>query len=400
MHGGIKLSIIVSLTVLVCIGSAQEEAPEPRPRLGTESEEANLPAFPYVARITADNVNVRSGPGTNHYPCGKLTKGDTVTVVDSYFPWSRIVPPPGSFSWISKQYVRIDTAEPNTAIVTDAAMVYVGAEGRDPIRCTRNELNLNAGEKVRLLGELTSDYYKIAPPTGAYRWVSTRYTKALRPIRPVPPPPAAPPVPAPADTNAVTSAPDANTTDTNAVVPAELSIEAEQLQVYYELEKQFTAERAKPTDQQDYADLKKAFLEIAENEQAGKAARYADLALKQIGRCELAFQVGRALELQDAQLKRHLDNIDKARAGRLAEIQDLGRFAAVGRLQAFATYGPGHYRIVDDSNRTLCAAVPAGPAARENLSTFIGQKVGLVGTIGPHALAGAVVRFAQIVPTN
>ena len=100
--------------VSVCFGQEAEVASD---ETVVEIVKVALPAFPYVAEITADNVYIRSGPGTNYYSCGKLHKGNEVTVVASKYSWSHIVPPTGSFSWISKQYVKIDSENPGVGIV-------------------------------------------------------------------------------------------------------------------------------------------------------------------------------------------------------------------------------------------------------------------------------------------
>jgi hypothetical protein len=390
MQGGINFLTGVLLSALVSIGFAQETETAPRPPAASEANEAAGPALPYVAEITANSVYVRSGPGRDQYPCGQLKKGDTVTVVGTYYSWSKIVPPAGSFSWIHKQYVQIDPESPQLGVVTgDAVGVYVGAEDRDPIRCTRRQLQLNKEDKVELLGELKSDYYKINPPEDAYRWVSTQYTRPLRvlgkpPVPPLPPP-SVPIVTPPADTNTI-------------VTPPVSANEPTPLEQYYALDTQLKAERAKPMAQQNYGDLKEKFRRIAENTQAGKAARYAQFALQQIERYELALRVTKAIELQDAQLRDLLSKIDKARTRRLAELQNLGRFAVLGKLLTSTAYGRGYYRIVDNSNKTLCLATPTGNAKGADLSTITGKKVGLIGTIEAHrTFPVALVRFTQAI---
>jgi uncharacterized protein YgiM (DUF1202 family) len=356
--------------------------------------EAGLPPVPYVAQITGNNVYIRCGPGTEKYTCGQLNRGDKVTVVGRQFGWSRIVPPAGSFSWVPSQYVRTDANNPGTGIVTgNAVPVYIGAPDRQLIHCTEVDLKLNRGEKVKLLGARQDNYYKIAPSAGAYRWVSTAYTEPLSTVVTIPPPVMPPPttiyVPVPTDVNT-----DANTGG-EAVVPTSLSEEARKLNGYYAVEKQIQAERAKPIQEQDFTDVRKALLAIAADEEAGKAARYAQFALKQIDRWELAAKVDKVVQQQDAQLDEVRKDIIKAKVKRVAEIEDLGRFAVIGTLRTFTTYGAGHYRIVDDSNRTLCYALPASEA---DFSGFLGKKVGLVGRIEPHKqTAGAMVQFTQIV---
>ena len=387
MQSHISFFAVVILMSLASGVFAQEAAtaPEKSVIVPSDSDEAGV-SFPYIAEITGDNVNIRSGPGTQYYSCGKLNKGNRVKVVKHQFSWSCIVPPVGSFSWISTQYVSIDPNNPAIGIVTgNGVRVWVGSEGLRPMYSTTWRLKLNRGEKVKLLGEEKDRYYKIAPPTGAYRWVSTEYTKPLGPGGRVPPPVAVSPTP-----------------DTNAIVPTKISVEARKLEEYYVLEKQVQAERAKPISQQNYNSIKKAMLRIAGNKEAGKAARYSEFAVKQIKRFELALEVAKAVQLQDNKLQQDIQRIEKAFAKRLAEIQDLGRFAAVGQFQTSSVYGSEpeliHYRIIDDSGKTVCYTLPTGAASRMDLSTLVGRKVGLVGTIEPHPpTKGALVRFAEIV---
>ena len=61
----------------------------------------------------------------------------------------------------------------------------------------------------------------------------------------------------------------------------------------------------------------------------------------------------------------------------------------------------GHYRIVDESGRMLCYALPSGKTVQTDLSNLIGKKVGIVGTIQPHLpTKKAMVRFTEIVPLH
>ena len=184
MKSHINFFILVILAGLASVGFAQGAV--------TTSADVNtvgVPSFPYVAEITGDNVYVRSGPGTNYYACGKLKKGNRVKVVSCFKGvWSRIVPPAGSFSWISKQYVRIDPSNRALGIVTgDAVRVRAGSQDGNPLHSRTTQLKLNRGDKVKLLGEEKTDYYKIVPPEGTYLWVSMKYTRPLGPVGDVPP---------------------------------------------------------------------------------------------------------------------------------------------------------------------------------------------------------------------
>jgi len=378
MQSYIKLFAIVILTSLVSVGFAQEAATTP-----SGPAEAETPAFPYMAEITGDNVYVRSGPGTNFYYCGKINKGDKVKVVGKQFSWARVVPPAGSFSWIYMQYVSIDPDNPTVGTVTgDRVRVHAGSDHLKPLYSKTLQGKLDKGDKVKLLGEQMDNYYKIAPLSFSYLWVSINFTKPLKEVKEVTKT-VEPPVVEP-------------TTEPNEVVPEPVSPETS-LEKYRALKEQFEAERAKPIDQQNYADIKEALIKIAGNKTAGKAARYAEFVLKQIKDFELVLEVAKAVRLQNEQLQNIRERIDKARATRLAEFEDLGRFAVVGQLQTFTTYGPGHYRIIDKSGKTICYALPSGRVSQMQLSKLIDRKVGLLGTIEPHPQStGALVRFTEI----
>ncbi len=376
MQSYIKLFAIVILICLVSVGFAQEPA-----TTTSGTDEAGTPSFPYMAEITGDRVNVRSGPGTNFYDCGKLNKGDKVKVIGRQFSWARVVPPAGSFSWISIQYVSIDPDNATVGSVTgDRIRVYAGSDFVKTLYSKTLQGKLDKGDKVKLLGEQLDDYYKIAPPSFAYLWVSINFTKPLKEVAPTVEPLVVEP-----------------TTEPNEVVPEPVSPETA-LEIYSALKEQLEVERAKPMDQQNYADIKEALIKIAGNKTDDKAARYAEFVLKQIKDFELVLEVSKAVRLQNEQLQKIRERIDKARTTRLAAFEDLGRFAVIGQLQTFTTYGPGHYRIVDKSGKTICYALPGPQVSKTQLSRLIGRKVGLLGTIEPHRqTATALVRFTEIV---
>jgi uncharacterized protein YgiM (DUF1202 family) len=402
MQSYTKLLAAVLLTSFLSVSLAQQTAGE-----------AETLTFPYMAEITGDNLYVRSGPGTNFYYCGRLNKGDKVKVVGRQFSWARIVPPPGSFSWISMQYVKIDPDNPTVGTVTgDQVRVYAGSDHVEPLHSTTLQGKLDRGDKVKLLGEQMDDYYKIAPPSFAYLWVSINFTKPLpaEPVKPAPAPADAPAV-EPQKTKTQTQKPQtpepqpeekAPETETEVeppapAVPEPVVTEETMIEKYKVLQKQLKAERAKPIKEQDYTTIRKELMEMAESERAGKASRYAEFLLKQVKSLELVLAVDKEVELQNEQLKNIREKIEKNRAEKLAEFKDLGEFAVVGKLETFTTYGPGHYRILDNTGRTICYARPSG-VSQIKLAQLIGKKVGLIGTIEPHRQTkGTLVRFTKIV---
>jgi len=387
-----NLFIFICLISLTSLGSGQELSAEPMEV--AEAGETELP-FPYIAEITDDNVNIRSGPGTNYYHCGKLNTGQRIKVVARKYGWSHIVPPSGSFSWISKQYVSVDQDTPNMGTVTgDAVRVYAGSDMLKPIHSTTVQLHLNKNDKVMLMGEEIDDYYKIAPPTGAYLWVLTKYATPLGSVGEVPPIAEVPPT-----TEPKVVIPPAE--ETPPVVIVSSADESAELKEYYALTKQIEAEQVKPIAKQDYEKIKKKLAEIADNKKSGKAARYAEYAIKQIGRYELALAVDNEVKLQETELHNTFEQIEKTRDAGLTQVPELGGFTAIGRLQASTIFGAErelkHYFITNNTGQMICYALPEGPASEVDLSNFLGKTVGLVGRVEPYPeTQSALVRFTKI----
>ncbi len=134
------------------------------------------PTFPYTAYANADNVHVRSGPGENYYPTATLPKGAAVEVY-RHDPggWYAVRPPDGSFSWVQADGVR--PLDDRIVMVEGArAVARVGSQLSD-IRDVI-QVRLEPGEQLQVLGAKTfggQTWYKIAPPSGEFRWVYGRF---------------------------------------------------------------------------------------------------------------------------------------------------------------------------------------------------------------------------------
>jgi uncharacterized protein YgiM (DUF1202 family) len=389
--------------------------------------EAETLAFPFFAEITGDNVLYRSGPGRNFYECGKLNKGDKVKVVRQQFSWYRIVPPPKSFSWISAQFVEKDPGNPGFGKVTgDHVRVYAGSNSVPPHHSASLQGKLNKGERVKLLGQLLDGHYKIAPPAFAFMCVSKNFSKPLAPTAKVEPSDVQTLIKVPAVVKVVPLAGDVPAVvkvlpsgEVPAVVKFDPAVKAvvaavapkpkpapeeiimltgTRLEQYRALKAQLKAENLKEADKRDYKAIKKALIEIANDKEAGNPAKFAQKLVMMIKGYELAMAVDEKLRLQKEQLDKKTAGIAETRAAKLAAMKDLGRFAVTGTLQPFTLYGAGHYRIVDESGKMLCYALPSGLASQTDLTSLIGKKVGIVGTIQPHLpTKKAMVRFSEIV---
>ncbi len=380
MKSRLSFLMMILLISLVSTASAEQTAGS------AEAVAEQTLSFPYIAQIISDNVNLRSGPGTNYYLCGKLNKADVVKVVQQKYGWSCVVPPEGTFSWISKQYIEVDPTNPSVGIVSgDNVRVRAGSADNNPLHSDQVQGMFDKSDRVRLMGEEQSDYYKIYPPSFAYLWVSTQYTKPLG---------SAPEEAKPAEESKQ------ETVDTGLFAPAMVPA-TKDLRQYYALEQIVKAEHEKPVLEQDYSTVKEALQLLADNKDADKAARYAEFMVKRIGSFELAAEVAKAVQLQDQQLQQTKENIQKACQRRLEQLPNLGRFAVIGKTQTSSVYGTEpvlkHYKILDSAGNIICYALPASSAPEMDISKYFDKKVGLVGTIEAHpATSSALVRFTEI----
>jgi uncharacterized protein YgiM (DUF1202 family) len=132
--------------------------------------------FPYGATVNSPDVFVRSGPGKNYYPTDKLSEGERVEVYRlDPGGWCAIRPPKKSFSWVAAR--QLDPISDDLALVNgDRVVARVGStlsSVRDVI-----QVRLDRGEKVEILesAKATGGHWcKIAPPSGEFRWVYSKF---------------------------------------------------------------------------------------------------------------------------------------------------------------------------------------------------------------------------------
>lgn len=369
-------------------------------------------AYPYDAVITGDSVYVRTGPGSAFYEWGKLYKDDKVKIMgDRDGVWSMIQPLEGSFSWISAQYVTVSSSDPTIGEITgDNVRVWAGSPLYSPERSTTPQGKLNKGDKVKLIGQPVNNYYKIGVPSlpDAYYWISTQYTKPIPKEAPVVRPIVNPNVvrPIPIDTTnpkplvtAITTVNEANNVavDSNGIASV-VAATITPLDKYYVLQKQVEEERSKPLGEQNYATIKESLLEIVKDKDAAKAAIFSQAVLDRIEGIELALQVEDIIKQQNDKFNQSKESIEQAYAKKIKEVQNLGKYAVIGKFKSFLQLGSGRFRIVDGSGNTVCSAVPNQSVSGKDFNSYIDKKVGLVGTIEPNVeLSGAMVRFTDVV---
>jgi len=122
--------------------------------------------------VTTDDLYVRSGPSLNHYTVAKLNAGDRVNIVGESGDWYEIVPPPGTFSLMSADYV--DSADGRHGVVSgDNVRVRAGS------LLNKNkytvQMKVSKGVEVEIVGREPDGFLRIRPPKGATVWVSRQY---------------------------------------------------------------------------------------------------------------------------------------------------------------------------------------------------------------------------------
>lgn len=141
--------------------------------LAQAQPDASAPTSATVGEVTGNDVYVRSGPSTNHYPVAKLNAGDRVTIVSETGEWYEIVPPDSAFSWISAEYV--DTPDRIHGVVNgDNVLVRAGSDvpAFERHRSTV-QMKLAKGTEITILGESADGYLRIRPPQGVSAWIAS-----------------------------------------------------------------------------------------------------------------------------------------------------------------------------------------------------------------------------------
>jgi hypothetical protein len=411
----------------VCFGQVPESDPVIKPT--ADKAGSQVISFPYIAQITGTDVYVRSGPGTAYYYCGKINAPARVEVTGEKHGWLQILPPAGSFSWISKNYVKLDPDNPGIGIVTGDSVdavrsvrVWAGSDYVEPMRSHSLQAKLNEGDQVKLFGAESEkgDYYKIFPPPGAHLWVSDQFAKYIGPVakpEPVRLPPRPEPAPEirPEPKREIKVKPRKIKVKPAAPKPVEIiekpeppvvskkpSQETVRLKECYQLAEQIEAELAKPLEKQNYGRIKKNMNAIIGDPKAGKAKRYAEYQLDRVGRFEMALEVGNEVKRQDAKLQKIRKQIKNRSSAKASNIPDPGKFIATGHLKPSQIYttqtGQERYLLVDRAGKIICYVMPADTAYGANMAQFTGRKVGLLGqAIKDPYNAVSLVKFTEIV---
>jgi hypothetical protein len=322
-------------------------------------------AFPYTAYVTADDVFVRSGPGENYYPTDKLKAGTPVEVY-RHDPggWYAIRPPKDSFSWVSSRHVQLQGN--GLAVVSDDRVASrVGSrlsDVRDII-----QVRLHKGETVEVFGGKgehtggeSAAWYKIAPPSGEFRWVSGRFVDPDYKIDGV--------------RRTSVSGRRADRWQGSRDEPGATGPFSKQLdQIDLELSAMIVDEPA----YWDLNDLKRRAEALFNQAATASQQGHARMLISKINRFEDIKRRKQALSAG-----RPNDALpDAASTPRLLPLESDGRFDAAGQLIRVPNPKPGgpQYAILDSTGNMRCYV---SPAPGVNLRSYVGRQIGVTGIRG------------------
>ena len=128
--------------------------------------------------VTADALNVRSGPSTSYSITTKLYKGDKVEILETSNGWHKIKASNGKIGWVSGDYIKVSsgsTSQPSTSttkatVTADSLNVRSGA-GTSYSVITK----LSKGTVVDVLESASNGWKKVKTSNGTTGWVSGSY---------------------------------------------------------------------------------------------------------------------------------------------------------------------------------------------------------------------------------
>lgn len=153
------------------------ESPAPPPQ-----EEASAP---WVGIVTGNNVNIRSGPGTNYNPpLTQVNAGTRLTILAEDGEWLRIEIPGGGKGWISGRYIEIQDPA-STGEVTlgggyappaDAARFALVMKDSVNIRTSPNLgssviTKVSSGQQLEVTGE-QNNWFAVRLADGRKGWIA------------------------------------------------------------------------------------------------------------------------------------------------------------------------------------------------------------------------------------
>ena len=351
------------------------------------SPASGQPAFPYKAFINTDEVYVRSGPGQSYYPTDKLKAGQEVEVY-RHDPggWYAIRPPVGSFSWVSDRFLR-PGVEGLAVVTDDRVAARVGSrfsDIRDVIQVRLQQAEVVEVLEAKRAGNGSRTWYKIAPPSGEFRWVFAKYVDmdyardGLRKTSAAGNPPSQT-NPAGADTAApATRQPAGYPSSPRSLTPEQFQRELEEIDM--ELSVMVVEE---PTVWEFREMQQRAEVLLDQTETALERGRVRVLVNKMVRFDDIKRRYDRiaSTRAKTERSNRRLTGLSRTYRTAGRSLPGDGRFDGVGQLIRVVSskLDAPRYALLDDSGAVRCYVTPTPGVS---LRHYLGRRVGVNGTTG------------------
>ena len=135
--------------------------------------------------VTANVLNVRSGPGTNNQKIGATYKGDVLEILDSSKGWYKVRLSNGQEGWVSGNYLNVTTSS-HTSVADESKTIVTKG------KVTANVLNVRSGVGTQhsIVGKLqkntvvdvldsSNGWYKVKLVNGQEGWCSGDYIQSV-----------------------------------------------------------------------------------------------------------------------------------------------------------------------------------------------------------------------------
>ena len=128
--------------------------------------------------VTADALNVRSGPSTSYSITTKLYKGDKVEILETSNGWHKIKASNGKIGWVSGDYIKVSsgsTSQPSTS-TTKATVTATSLNVRSGAGTSYSVITkLSKGTVVDVIESASNGWKKVKTSNGTTGWVSGSY---------------------------------------------------------------------------------------------------------------------------------------------------------------------------------------------------------------------------------
>ena len=135
-----------------------------------------------TATVTADALNMRSGPGISYSKRGVLHKGSKVTVLEKSKGWVKVKTSSGKTAWVSGQYLSTSGSSSNTSTPSESTgyIAYVSVSSSLNIRSSASTSSsvlgsLKNNDRVQVIEKDGNGWTKIKTDSGKTGWVSSKY---------------------------------------------------------------------------------------------------------------------------------------------------------------------------------------------------------------------------------